>query len=92
MANVGLYFLFLAVVFVSSSEAHKSSDLTPSACHCNPTINVAVGGEKCNLFEANKQLQQDIDLLRKELETVKNRSSQIQPGKSQLLVSINLTF
>lgn len=80
MANFGLYFLFIAVVFASLSEAHKSSDLTPSACHCSPTINVAVEGDKCDLCKANKQLQQDIDHLRKEIETVKNRSSQIQPG------------
>ena len=81
MANVGLYFLFIAVMFAFFSEAHKSSDLTPSACHCSPTINVAVEGEKCDLCKANKQLQRDIDHLTKEIETVKNRSSQIQPGK-----------
>ena len=68
------------------SEAHKSSDLTPSACHCSPMISVAVEGDKCDLCKANKQLQQDIDHLRKEIETVKNRSSQIQPGKLQLLL------
>ncbi|XP_068690536.1 neuronal pentraxin receptor-like [Montipora foliosa] len=80
MANVGLYFLLIAVAFASFSEAQKPSDLTLSACHCSPTIKVSVEGDKCDLCEANKQLQQDIDHLRKELQTVKNRSSQIQPG------------
>ena len=87
MANVGLYFLFIAVSFASFSEAHKPSDLTLSACHCSPTIKVSVEGDKCDLCEANKQLQQDIDHLRKELETVKNRSRRIQPGKTQLLLN-----
>ncbi|XP_068741504.1 neuronal pentraxin receptor-like [Montipora capricornis] len=80
MANVGLYFLFIAVVFISFSEAQKPSDLSPSACHCSPTIKVSVEGDKGDLCEANKQLQQGIDHLRKELETVKNRSSQIMSG------------
>ena len=91
MANVGLYFLFITVAFASFSEAYKSSDLTPSTYHCSPTIKLSVEGDKCDLCEANKKLQQDIDDLRKELATMKNRSGQIQPGNPNYF-SINLAF
>ena len=37
--------------------------------------------EKCDLCEATKKLQLDMNDMRKELEAMKNQSNQAQPGK-----------
>ena len=79
MANCRLYFLLLAAVFVSFAEAHECS---PTACHCSPVVSFSMrDAEKCDLCEATKKLQLDMNDMRKELEAMKNQSNQTQPGK-----------
>lgn len=80
----GLFFLVLVAVFVLFGDTNSSNDLSPSACHCRPVINLAVDGSQCDLCAENQKLQQEMISLKKELETVKNRISQIQPGKRLL--------
>ena len=79
-AKVGLYSVVLAVLFVPFAEAHKSDNVAPSACYCTPTISVAMEGNKCDLCKGNQKLEQDIADLRRELYTIQNGSSPIQPG------------
>lgn len=78
----GFFFLVLVTAFVLFGDANSSNNLSPSVCHCRPVINVAVDGSQCDLCSENKKLQQEIISLKEELETVKNRISQIQPGLS----------
>ena len=86
MANCRLYFLILATVFVSFAEANESS---PTACHCSPVVSFSMrDAEKCELCEAAKKLQLDMNDMRKELEAMRNQRNQTQPGKK--IVSTNL--
>ena len=76
----GLLSLILAL-FLFLRDTNSTDNSSPSACHCRPVINVAMEGNQCDLCAANKQLQQEVNDLKKELETIKNRISTIQPGK-----------
>ena len=79
MARVLVLILALFVLF---GDASSTANPSPSACYCRPVINVAVDGNgQCDLCATNKQLLQEVNDLKKQLETVKNRISQIQPGK-----------
>ncbi|XP_044182013.1 neuronal pentraxin-1 isoform X2 [Acropora millepora] len=78
MANCRLCFLLLVAVLVSFAEAHECS---PTACHCSPVVSFSMrDAEKCDLCEATKKLQLDMNDMRKELEAMKNQSNQTQPG------------
>ena len=76
----GLLSLILAL-FVLLGYANSTNNPFLSACHCRPVINVALEGNQCDLCASNKQLQQEVNDLKKEVETIKNRISTIQPGK-----------
>ena len=70
----GLLSLLLAL-FVLLGDANITNNPSTSACHCRPVINVAVESNQCKLCAANKQLLQEVNSLKKELETTKNRIS-----------------
>ena len=76
----GLLSLILAL-FALFGYANSTNSPSLSACHCRPVINVAIEGNQCDLCDANKQLLQEVNGLKKELETIKNRISTTQPGK-----------
>jgi len=76
----GLLSLTLAL-FALFRYANSTNNPSLSACYCRPVINVAIEGNQCDLCAANKQLLQEVNGLKKELETIKNRISTTQPGK-----------
>jgi len=75
----GLLSLTLAL-FALFRYANSTNNPSLSACYCRPVINVAIEGNQCDLCAANKQLLQEVNGLKKELETIKNRISTTQPG------------
>ena len=90
MANCRLYFLLVAAVFVSFAEAHECS---PTACHCSPVVSFSMrDAERCDLCEATKKLQLDMNDMRKELEAMKNQSNQTQPGKKIVSITSELSL
>ena len=77
----GIFLSLLLALFILFGDANSTDNPSTSACHCRPVINVAVEGNQCDLCAANKQLLQEVHNMKKELETVKNQISTIQPGK-----------
>jgi len=77
----GIFLSLLLALFILFGDANSTDNPSTSACHCRPVINVAVEGNQCDLCAANKQLLQEVNNMKKELETVKNQISTIQPGK-----------
>ena len=62
----------LLVLFQAGSEARNNK--SPSACHCRPTINVAVdSNDQCDLCKENNQLLQEVKDLENELATIKDQ-------------------
>ena len=77
----GIFLSLLLALFILFGDANSTDNPSTSACHCRPVINVAVEGNQCDLCAANKQLLQEVNNMKKELETIKNQISTIQPGK-----------
>ena len=75
----------LLVVLFQAGLATSDTNKTPStSCHCRPVINVSVDGNgQCDLCDENSKLLQEVNDLKKELATIKNQISQIQPIKSE---------
>ena len=48
--------------------------------------------ERCDLCEATKKLQLDMNDMRKELEAMKNQSNQTQPGKKIVSITSELSL
>ena len=81
MARV-FFFLILAVLLVLFlGNVHGTSDLSPTACHCRPVINVDVDANPCDVCKATQKLQQEVNGLKEELKTIKHGVSQIQSGE-----------
>ena len=74
--------LTLLVLF-QSGVANLDTDKSPSACYCQPVINVSGDGKgQCDLCKENKQLLQEVNDLKKELTTLTHQLRQIiQPGE-----------
>ena len=82
---VGFLSLILAF-FLLFGYANSTNNPSLSACHCRPVINVAVDGNQCDLCAANKQLLQEVNGLKNELETIKNQIRMSQPVVIELAV------
>ena len=77
----GLFFLTTAL-FVLFGDANSTVNPSSTVCHCRPVINVSVDGNgQCDLCETNQKLLEEVNVLKNELETLKNRISVIQPGE-----------
>lgn len=73
--------IFTLLVLFQAGRSKSAASASPSACHCRPVINVSVDGNgQCDLCDGNNQLLQEVNDLKKELATVKDQISQIQPG------------
>lgn len=83
MARVFFPILTLLVLFQAGlGGADSNSGTSPFSCHCRPVINVSVDGNgQCDLCDESSKLLQKVNDLKKELATIKNKISQIQPGK-----------
>lgn len=73
--------MFTLLVLFQAGVANLDTDKSPSACHCQPVINVSGEGQ-CDLCKGNKQLLQEVNDLKKELTTLTDQLRQIiQPGE-----------
>ena len=82
MVRVFFPIFTLFAMFQAGGASNYGSKKSPSTCHCRPVINVSVGGTgQCDLCEGNKQLIKEVDDLKKELATIKDLISQMQPGR-----------
>lgn len=69
------------IVLFRAARPTSAASTSPSACPCRPVINVSVDGVgQCDLCDGNSQLLQEVNDLKKELASIKNQISQIQPG------------
>lgn len=81
MATRSFFKIVTLLVLLKAGLTTSDTNTSPSACHCRPVINVSVDGNgQCDLCDGNNQLLQEINDLKKELATIKNQISQIQPG------------
>lgn len=78
-----VFFLFtLLVLFQAAGGAAPDTTKSPSACYCRPVKNVGGDGNgQCDLCEENKQLLQVVNDITKELATIKDQISKLQPRK-----------